>query len=59
MRVRVLEAKLLAHTDVPAGVSANAEACVGCAKRIGTPAFFPDRTSIRVTVPDSARATKR
>ena len=60
MRVRVFEAELLAQMDVPNGASANAEELlVGCAKRIGTPTFLPDRTSIRVTVPNPARPTKR
>jgi hypothetical protein len=60
MRVRVLEAELLAQTDVPNGASANVEALLaGCAKRIGTPTFFPDRASIRVTVPNPTRPTKR
>src|SRR5690349_10401843 len=50
-RASVLEAKLLTQTDPPAGATARLGAALaGGATRIGRPAAFPERTSIRLTV---------
>ena len=58
MRVSVFEAKLLTQTDCPAGATEGAGASLaGRAMRIGSPTFFPECTSIRVTVPSSWSVT--
>src|SRR6266550_1524494 len=54
-RVSVLEAKLLIQTELPAGATVRAGAAfAGGATRICGPAAFPDRSSIRLTVPWTA-----
>jgi hypothetical protein len=59
-RASVLEAKLLTQTEAPAGATARPGAAfAGEATRIGRPATFPERTSIRLTVPRTASPTKR
>jgi hypothetical protein len=51
-RASVLEAKLLTQTELPAGATARAGAAAAAgATRIGWPAAFPERTSIRLMVP--------
>ena len=60
IRASVLEAKLLTQTEFPAGATAKAGAgFAGGATRIGGPAGFPERRSIRVAVPWTASPTNR
>jgi len=59
-RVSVFEAKLLTQTELPEGATAReGESLAGGATRIGGPAAFAERTSIRVTVPWTASPTNR
>jgi hypothetical protein len=59
-RASVLEAKLLTQTEPPAGATERPGAAAAAgATRIGRPAAFPERASIRVTVPRTGSLTNR
>ena len=61
MRFSVFDAKLLTQTDCPASATEGTGAgtsLVGGAIRIGSPILFPERASIRTTVPSSWSVTK-